>query len=117
MSVAPQKPAVLIIVENLPVPPDRRVWQECQALRDAGYTVLVISPKMKSFVTPHEVIQGIHIYRHKIVEAKGILGFFAEYITALASETFLAWKLWLKHRFKVIHMCNPPDLMFAVAWP
>lgn len=111
------KPAVLIIVENLPVPPDRRVWQECQALRDAGYTVLVVSPKMKSFVKPYEVIQGIHIYRHKIVEAKGILGFFAEYITALSAETFLAWKLWFKHRFKVIHMCNPPDLMFAVAWP
>ena len=117
MSVAASKPAVLIIVENLPVPPDRRVWQECQALRDAGYTVLVISPKMKSFVTPYEVIQGIHIYRHRIIEAKGILGFFAEYITALASETLLAWKLWFKHRFKVIHMCNPPDLMFAVAWP
>jgi glycosyltransferase involved in cell wall biosynthesis len=111
------KPAVLIIVENLPLPPDRRVWQECQALRDAGYTVLVISPKMKSFVKPYELISGIHIYRHKIVEAKGILGFFAEYLTALSSETILAWKLWFKHRFKVIHMCNPPDLIFAVAWP
>jgi glycosyltransferase involved in cell wall biosynthesis len=114
---AAAKPAVLIVVENLPVPPDRRVWQECQALRDAGYTVLVISPKMKSFVKPHELIDGIHIYRHKIIEAKGILGFFAEYITALWSETLLAWKLWFKHRFKVIHMCNPPDLMFAIAWP
>jgi glycosyltransferase involved in cell wall biosynthesis len=117
MSSAASKPAVLIIVENLPVPPDRRVWQECQALRDAGYTVLVISPKMKSFVKPYESIDGIHIYRHKIVEAKGIFGFFAEYTTALWSETLLAWKLWFKHRFKLIHMCNPPDLMFAVAWP
>ena len=117
MSVAAQKPAVVIIVENLPLPPDRRVWQECQALCDAGYTVLVISPKMKSFVTPYEVIQGIHIYRHGIVEAKGLFGFFTEYATALWSETILAWKLWFKHRFKIIHMCNPPDLMFAVAWP
>jgi glycosyltransferase involved in cell wall biosynthesis len=111
------KPAVLIIVENLPLPPDRRVWQECQALRDAGYTVLVISPKMKSFVTPYEVIQGIHIYRHRIVEAKGLFGFFAEYSTALWGETILAWKLWFKHRFKILHLCNPPDLMFSVAWP
>ena len=113
----PQKPAILIIVENLPLPPDRRVWQECQALRDSGYAVHVISPKMKTFVTPYEVIEGIHIYRHKIIEAKGILGFFAEYLTALFSETVLAWKIWLRHRFQVIHMCNPPDLMFAVAWP
>ena len=36
---------VLIIVENLTVPLDRRVWQEAQALRDAGYTVSVICPK------------------------------------------------------------------------
>jgi glycosyltransferase involved in cell wall biosynthesis len=111
------KPAILIMVENLPVPPDRRVWQECQALRDAGYEVVVVSPKMKSFVKPYEVIDGVHIYRHKITEGRGILGFFAEYITALAGETFLAWKAWFKHRFRLIHMCNPPDLMFAVAWP
>ena len=112
-----KKPAVLIIVENLPVPPDRRVWQECQALRDAGYTVVVVSPKMKSFVKPYELIDGIHIYRHKIVEAKGILGFFAEYITALWGETILAWKAFFRHRFRLIHMCNPPDIIFAVAWP
>jgi glycosyltransferase involved in cell wall biosynthesis len=112
-----EKPAILIIVENLPVPPDRRVWQECQALRDAGYTVVVVSPKMKSFVKPYEVIDGIHIYRHKIVEAKGILGFFAEYITALWGETILAWKAFFRHRFRLIHMCNPPDIIFGVAWP
>lgn len=117
MSAVTEKPAVLIIVENLPVPPDRRVWQECLALRDAGYKVLVVSPKMKSFVKPFEIIDGIHIYRHKIVEAKGILGFFAEYTTALWGETILAWKAFFKYRFKIIHMCNPPDLMFAVAWP
>ena len=117
MSAPSIKPAILIIVENLPVPPDRRVWQECLALRDAGYKVVVVSPKMKSFVKPYEVIEGIHIYRHKIVEAKGILGFFVEYFTALLGETFLAWKAWFNHRFKLIHMCNPPDLIFVAAWP
>lgn len=111
------KPAILIIVENLPLPPDRRVWQECQALRDAGYTVVVVSPKMKSFVKPYEVIDGIHIYRHGILEAKGIAGFFAEYLTALWGETILSWKAFFRHRFKLIHMCNPPDIIFAVAWP
>ena len=35
---------VLILVENLPVPFDRRVWQESRALVDAGYTVTVICP-------------------------------------------------------------------------
>jgi glycosyltransferase involved in cell wall biosynthesis len=112
------KPAVLIIVENLPVPLDRRVWQESLALRDAGFEVIVICPRMKGFNTPEEVLEGIHIYRHKMLpEAKGLLGFFAEYASALWGETVLAWKAFRKHRFKVIHMCNPPDLIFAVAWP
>lgn len=112
------KPAVLIIVENLPVPLDRRVWQECLALRDAGYNVLVICPQMKGHVAPYEVIDGVTIYRHKMLpEAKGLLGFFAEYASALWGETLLAWKAYRAHRFRLIHMCNPPDLIFLVAWP
>jgi len=118
MSSAPAKPAILIIVENLPVPLDRRVWQEALALRDAGYKVIIICPQMKGFVEPEELLEGIQIYRHKmVVEAKGLSGFFAEYASALWGETLLAWKAWRRHRFKIIHMCNPPDLIFAVAWP
>ena len=36
---------VLIIVQNLTVPFDRRVWLECQALTRAGYQVVVVCPK------------------------------------------------------------------------
>ena len=72
------KPCVLIIVENLPVPLDRRVWQESCALRDAGYQVVVICPQMHDYTKAEEVIDGIQIYRHKIqLEAKGFLGFFS----------------------------------------
>lgn len=118
MSSPAEKPAILIIVENLPVPLDRRVWQESIALRDAGYKVIVICPMMKGYNEPDEVLEGIQIYRHKMApEAKGLGGFFAEYATALWGETVLAWKAWRKHKFKLIHMCNPPDLIFAVAWP
>lgn len=64
---------VLIIVENLPVPLDRRVWQEACALRDAGHDVTVICPQMRGYTTPFEVLDGITIYRHWITdEAKGI---------------------------------------------
>ena len=74
------KPAILILVENLPVPLDRRVWQEACALRDAGYTVSVICPQMRGFTEPEEVLEGIHIYRHWISEeAGGFAGFFWEY--------------------------------------
>lgn len=112
------KPAILIIVENLPVPLDRRVWQEACALRDMGYQVVIICPQMKGYTASEELLDGIQIYRHKIsLEANGILGFFLEYTSALWGETILAWKAFRRHRFKLIHLCNPPDILFLVAWP
>lgn len=57
---------VLIIVENLPLPFDRRVWQEALALRDAGYQVSAICPKARDFSNSYELIDGIHIYRHPL---------------------------------------------------
>ena len=110
--------SVLIIVENLPVPLDRRVWQEACALRDAGYRVTIICPQMRGHTHAEEVLDGIHIYRHWISEeAGGFIRFFGEYVTAICGEWRLAWKAWRRHRFSIIHLCNPPDLLFLVAWP
>ena len=84
---------VLIVVENLPVPLDRRVWQEACALRDAGHDVTVICPQMRGYTTPFEVLDGITIYRHWITdEAKGIKGFLGEYASALWGEFACALK-------------------------
>jgi len=57
---------VLIIVENLPVPFDRRVWQEAKTLKDAGYEVSVICPVGKGLEARYELLEGIHIYRHQL---------------------------------------------------
>ncbi|HVR36800.1 MAG TPA: glycosyltransferase family 4 protein [Methylomirabilota bacterium] len=112
------KPCALILVENLPVPLDRRVWQESCALRDAGYEVVVVCPKMRGFTVAEETLDGIRIHRHWISgEAGGLAGFFQEYVSALWGEFRLAWKVWRRHRFRIIHLCNPPDLLFLVAWP
>ena len=109
---------VVIVVENLPAPLDRRVWQESQALRDAGYQVTVICPKMRGFNASAENIDGIQIYRHWITdEAGGFVGFIAEYASALWGEFWLLWKVWFKQGMDVIHLCNPPDLLFLVAIP
>ncbi len=109
---------VLIIVENLPVPLDRRVWQEACALRDAGHEVTVICPQMRGYTEPEEVLEGIQIYRHWITdEAKGIKGFLGEYASALWGELGCAIKAWRRTGFDVIHLCNPPDLLFLVALP
>ncbi|MXN66623.1 glycosyltransferase [Stappia sp. GBMRC 2046] len=108
---------VLIIVENLPVPFDRRVWSEATTLRAAGYTVSVISPTGKGFEAEYEVIDGIHVYRHKLpVDARGAFGYLREYSSALFHEARLAWKVKRERGFHVIHGCNPPDLIFLIGW-
>ncbi len=108
---------VLIIVENLPVPFDRRVWQEARTLRDAGATVSVICPTGKGFEKRYEELEGIHVYRHPLpVDADSPLGYLAEYGAALFWETVLAWRVLFRHGFDVIHGCNPPDLIFLIAW-
>ncbi|MBN9669873.1 glycosyltransferase family 4 protein [Labrenzia aggregata] len=107
---------VLIIVENLPVPFDRRVWQEATALRDAGYQVSVICPVGKKHTLKEETLDGINIYRHSLpLEASGVLGYFAEYAAALYHELVLSVRVQRRHGFDIIHACNPPDLIFLVA--
>lgn len=110
---------VLILVENLPVPFDRRVWQEACALRDGGYDVTVICPRMRGHTQAEEVLDGIQIYRHWIAaEARTPFGFLLEYASALLGDFWHAWKAMSRHgRFDVIHLCNPPDLLFLVALP
>lgn len=106
-----------MIVENLPVPFDRRVWLEANALRDAGYDVTVICPQMKNFTTPHEILEGIEIYRHPLpLEGdSGALGFLVEYSIAFFWEFVLAWRVFLKKGFDILHACNPPDNIFLIA--
>jgi glycosyltransferase involved in cell wall biosynthesis len=107
---------ILIIVENLPLPFDRRVWQEANTLSDNGAVVSIICPKMKGYTKSYECLNGIHIYRHPLpIEAKGAFGYLLEYVTALFWEFTLSWKIYFKKKFHVIQGCNPPDLIFLVA--
>lgn len=109
---------VLIIVENLPVPFDRRVWREARSLRVHGHEVTVLCPRGKGYRRSHEVIDGIHIYRHPMPkEGSGPLGYLCEYGCALFYEFWYAWWIYLRHGFQVIQGCNPPDLIFLIALP
>jgi glycosyltransferase involved in cell wall biosynthesis len=110
------KRRVLIIVENLPVPFDRRVWAEATSLVDAGYDVSVISPMLRGYDAEREVVDGVHIYRHKLTEAgNSYIGYLREYAGALANQLRLAFRVRKERGFDVIHACNPPDLIFIVA--
>ena len=106
---------ILFIVENLPSPFDRRVWQEATTLYDNGYQVSIICPTGKECEKKFEVIDGIHIYRHNLpFEADGFLGYVLEYSVALFWEFVLSWRVLLTRGFDVIHACNPPDNIFLI---
>ena len=107
---------VLMVVENLPLPFDRRVWQEARTLKAAGAEVSIICPVGKGYEARYECLEGVHIYRHTLpLEADSALGYLREYASALMWESILAWKIFLTRGFDVIHGCNPPDLIFLVA--
>jgi glycosyltransferase involved in cell wall biosynthesis len=112
---SPRPPEVLIIVQNLPVPFDRRVWLECQALIAAGYGVTVVCPKGKSD-PKHEVIDGIHIYKYRpFPPTQRKLGFVAEYVYSFIMTAALMLKAWRRRHFDVIQTCNPPDIFWPLA--
>jgi len=106
---------VLILVENLPSPFDRRVWQEAGALRDAGYTVSIICPTGRGCEKKFEAIDGIDIWRYDLpTEAAGALGYLVEYGAALFWTFLLSLRVLLGKGFDVVHACNPPDLFFLI---
>ncbi|MGY1522352.1 glycosyltransferase family 4 protein [Streptomyces sp. MN3] len=104
----------LILVENLSVPFDRRVWQECRTLRDAGWEVDVICPQgTKRDTEPEAVIDGVRIHRYPLRAATGgPAGYLKEYGAALWHTARLARKVG---PVDVVHACNPPDLLFLPA--
>ena len=111
----PRKAGILIIVENLTVPLDRRVWQEARTLQEAGYTVSIVCPKGGKYTKSYEVLEGIHIFRHPLpIEADGALGYALEYSWALAWEFALSVKAYWKVGFDAVQACNPPDLLFLI---
>ena len=108
---------ILIVVENLPVPLDRRVWLEATSLKQAGYEVSVICPMGRGWDEPYEVIDDVHIYRHsEPPEAhSGAVAYAREYLHAMWFWFRLARTVWKRKPFQVIQGCNPPDLIFLLA--
>jgi glycosyltransferase involved in cell wall biosynthesis len=110
--------AILIIVENETVPFDSRVWKEAQSLFGAGYQVIVLCPKRKGYNKSHEVLAGVHIYRHPTPpEGNSPIGYLLEFSAALFWEFIFSWWIYFRHGFRVIQGCNPPDNIFIVALP
>lgn len=109
--------SVLLVVENLPVPYDRRVWQEALALKAANYTVSVISPATAKYPRLAERIEGIHVYRYPmLIEGNGYIGLIAEYVWSFICIFCLTLFVSVQRGFKAIIMANPPDIYFPIIW-
>ncbi|MDP8909308.1 MAG: glycosyltransferase family 4 protein [Chloroflexota bacterium] len=104
---------VLILVQNLPLPQDRHVWNQCLALTRAGYEVSVICPQgEKRDRAPFEALHDVSIYRYRARHADGgVLGYVVEYGFALWSMRRLARRLAKERPFAVVHACSPPDFL------
>lgn len=108
---------VLILVQNLSVPLDRRVWQECRALVADGFAVSVICPRGDGD-SSFEELEGVEINRYEPpVTRPGTLGYLHEFATSWLRTAWLTWRVFRRHRFDVIQACNPPDTLWLIALP
>lgn len=108
---------VLIIVQNLPVPYDRRVWLEALTLRDAGYHVQVICPtgQYDDYQTHYEVLSDIAIYRYPVPpDVPTLPGYLFEFVYCWMMTVALSLWVWMRHDFDIIHVCNPPETYFLL---
>ena len=107
----------LILVEDLPVPFDRRVWSEARTLRDAGWRVTVVCPRGEGARRWHERLEGIEVFRYPLpTTAAGLANHVMEYLVAIPATLILSLLAWRGRRFDVVHACNPPDFLFPIGW-
>jgi glycosyltransferase involved in cell wall biosynthesis len=108
---------ILIIVQNLPVPLDRRVWMEATSLRRHDFGVAIICPKGETFTASYERLEGIDIYRYPLIyeAGKGVAGYLVEFVYCWLATLLLALKAYALRPFDAIQACNPPDTYFALA--
>jgi glycosyltransferase involved in cell wall biosynthesis len=114
MGVMPKSNRILIIVQNLPVPFDRRVWLECQALVAAGYQVAVVCPK-GSGDPGYAVVDSVELYKYRPYAPGGSkAGFIVEYAYSFLATAWQTLKARRKGRFAVLQACNPPDIFWPI---
>ncbi len=109
------RPRILIIVQNLPVPFDRRVWLESQALTAAGYDVTVVCPQGKGD-PKYEVVEGVTLLKYRpYAPGGGALGFVMEYAYSFIATAMLVLRARRKGKFDALQACNPPDIFWPIA--
>jgi glycosyltransferase involved in cell wall biosynthesis len=106
---------VVIIVQNLPVPFDRRVWLECQSLVHHGYDVTVVCPQGEG-TGATQVVGGVRILGYPAyAPGGGALGYLAEYAWSFLATARLVLRARRDGAFDVVQACNPPDIFWPLA--
>jgi len=113
-----ERKRVLIVVQNLPVPFDRRVWLEATTLTKNGYEVSVICPQARGFRRSRETLEDIDIHRYPLpIDAQGKVGYVLEFVWCFLATALISVKVQLFGRgFDVLHVCNPPETYWPLAW-
>jgi glycosyltransferase involved in cell wall biosynthesis len=109
---------VLYVLQGLPVPFDRRAWLHATTLARSGYAVSFICPKGRGFDRSREELDGVDIYRYwRPVEGEGKLAFIVESLWCFFATLFLSIRVGLFGRgFDILHICNPPEIYWPIAW-
>ena len=107
---------MLVIVQNLPVPFDRRVWLECQTLCAAGYDVTVVCPTGEG-TEAEQTVDGVRIVAYPSFAPGGsALSYAGEYGYSFLATARLALRERRRAgRFDVVQACNPPDIFWPLA--
>ncbi len=111
------KKKVLLFIEDGSFTFDNRVLRETKALREAGWSVTVISPKFKGDPLYRRIDEDLRAYAYPKPDAETLMGHFKEVFVTLTLGSLLTFWVYLRHGFSVFHACNPMDILWLIAWP
>jgi glycosyltransferase involved in cell wall biosynthesis len=107
---------VVLCVQNMDVPDDPRVWNEATSLAGAGYDVTVVAPRSAG-APDSERIDGVDVIRYRTArERRGTVGQLLEAATGFVGTARLVMRIRKNGPIAVLHVANPPDTLFPLAW-
>ena len=103
---------ITMLLENNPYPQDIRVRQEAESLASAGHVVEVIAPRGTRQIA-HESVNGVKVrrYRSLSLARQDAWAVLLEYAVAIAALNAAGVRALLRGS-TVLHLHNPPDLLF-----
>jgi glycosyltransferase involved in cell wall biosynthesis len=97
-------------------PQDTRIRRETEAILDLGIKVDVIC--LQDNGEPlEEDYEGIRVYRLNMRKSRpAMLLYFVEYIKFIIRASIRLSLLFLRNRYRIIHIHNQPDILVFAAW-